>query len=95
VTFNDTTKGSRSASLPLLPTSVLRTELADLEPLEEDAPKRVLWYTPMSWLGVIRPHRRLGVIRPHSRDRDESWSASLFQTFFALAVGAQIPAIVS
>jgi hypothetical protein len=94
VTFNDITKGSRSASSPLPPTSVLRTELTDLEP-QEDAPKRVLWYTPMSWLGVIRPHRRLGVIRPHSRDRDESWSASFFQTFFALAVGAQIPAIVS
>ena len=36
---------------------VLRTELADLEP-QEDAPKRVLWCKPMSWLGVIRPHRR-------------------------------------
>ncbi len=32
---------------------------------EENAPKRVLWYKPMAWLGVIRPHRR-----------DEAWSAS-------------------
>ena len=86
VTLNDITKGGRSASSPLPPTSVLCTELADLEPQEEDAPKHVLWYTPMSWLGVIRPHRR---------DRDESWSASLCQTFLALAVGAQIPAVVS
>ena len=46
--------------------SVLRTEMADLESQEEDAPKRVLFYKPMSWLGQIRPHRR-----------DESWSASL------------------
>ena len=36
----------------------------------------------MAWLGVIRPHRR-----------DEAWSASLWQTFFAMTVGAQIPAI--
>ncbi len=75
MTFNDITKGSRSTSSPLPPTSVLRTELADLEPQEEDAPKRVLWYTPMSWLGVIRPHRR---------DRDESWSASLYCCPFSL-----------
>ena len=33
----------------------------------------------------------LGVI--WSQCRDESWSASLWQTFFSLAVGAQIPAI--
>ncbi len=46
--------------------SVLRTEMADLEPQEEDAPKRTLFYKPMSWLGQIRPHRR-----------DESWSVSL------------------
>ena len=38
----------------------------------------------MSWLGVIRAHRR-----------DEAWSASLWQTFFALTVGAQIPAIAA
>ena len=45
--------------------SVLRTEMAGLESQEEDAPKRVLFYKAMSWLGQIRPHRR-----------DESWSVS-------------------
>ncbi len=34
--------------------SVLRTEMAGLESQEEDAPKRVLFYNPMSWLGQIR-----------------------------------------
>jgi len=43
--------------------SVLRTEMENLESEEEDAPWRVLWYKPMSWLGQIRPHRR-----------DEAWS---------------------
>ena len=38
--------------------SVLRTEMAGLESQEEDAPKRVLFYKPMSWLGQIRSHRR-------------------------------------
>jgi hypothetical protein len=60
--------------------SVLRTEMANLESQEEDAPRRVLWFKPMSWLGQIRPHRR-----------DEAWSASLWQTFFAASVGAQLP----
>ena len=46
--------------------SVLRTEIAGLESQEEDAPKRILFYKPMSWLGQISPHRR-----------DEVWSASL------------------
>ena len=65
--------------------SVLRTELGDLESQEEDAPKRTLWYTPMAWLGVIRPHRR-----------DEFWSAILWQTLFATTrEGAQIPAIAA
>jgi hypothetical protein len=54
----------------------------DLESQEEDSPQRVLWYTPMSWLRQIRPHRR-----------DEAWSASLWQTFFASCVGAKIPAL--
>jgi hypothetical protein len=36
----------------------------------------------MAWLGQIRPHRR-----------DESWSASLWQTFFSTSMGAQIPVI--
>jgi hypothetical protein len=56
--------------------------MAGLESQEEDAPKRVLFFKPMSWLGLIRPHRR-----------DEAWSASLWQTFFALTMGAQIPVI--
>jgi hypothetical protein len=36
----------------------------------------------MSWLGQIRPHRR-----------DEAWSASLWQNFFAMTMGAKIPVI--
>jgi hypothetical protein len=51
--------------------SVLRTEMENLESQEEDTPRRVLWFKPMSWLGQIRPHRR-----------DEAWSASHWQTFF-------------
>ena len=62
--------------------SVLRTEMAGLESLEEDAPKRILFYTPMGWLGQIRSQRR-----------DEAWSATTWQTFFATAMGAQIPII--
>jgi hypothetical protein len=62
--------------------SVLRTEMENLESEEEDARWRVLWYKPMSWLGQIRPH-----------PRDEAWSASLWQTFFASCVGANIPAL--
>jgi hypothetical protein len=62
--------------------SVLRTEMSGLESQEEDAPKRILFLKPMSWLGQIGPHRR-----------DEAWSASLWQTFFAMNMGAQIPAI--
>ena len=46
--------------------SVLRMEMAGLESLEEDEPKRILFYKPMGWLGQIRSHRR-----------DEAWSASL------------------
>jgi hypothetical protein len=46
--------------------SVLWTEIADLESQEEDAPKRILFFKPMSWLGQIRTHRR-----------DETWSDSL------------------
>jgi hypothetical protein len=40
--------------------------MGDLEPQETDAPKRILWFKPMSWLGQIRTHRR-----------DEDWFASL------------------
>jgi hypothetical protein len=46
--------------------SVLKMEMTVLESQEEDAPNRLLFFKPMSWLGQIRPHRR-----------DESWSASL------------------
>ena len=46
--------------------SVLRTEMDGLESLEEDDPKRILFYKSMGWLGQIRSHRR-----------DEDWSASL------------------
>ena len=38
--------------------SVLCTEMGALESQEEDAPKRVLWYKPMAFWGVIRPHHR-------------------------------------
>ena len=62
--------------------SVLKTEMTDLESQEEDAPKRLLFFKPMSWLDQIRTHRR-----------DESWSASLWQTFVSTSMGAQIPAI--
>ena len=55
--------------------SVLRTEMADLESQEEDAPKRILFFMPMGWLGQIRTHRR-----------DETWSASLWQTFFSTSI---------
>ena len=37
--------------------SVLRTEMTGLESQEEDAPKRILFFQPMSWLGQIRSHR--------------------------------------
>ena len=47
--------------------SVLRTEMANLESQEEDAPKRVLSFKPMSWLGQIRPHCR-----------DEAWTPGLW-----------------
>jgi hypothetical protein len=40
------------------------------------------FFKPMSWLGQIRSHRR-----------DEAWSAGLWQTFFAMTMGAQIPVI--
>ena len=46
--------------------SVPRTEMTVLESQEEDDPKRILFFKPMSWLGQLRTHRR-----------DEAWSASL------------------
>jgi hypothetical protein len=39
--------------------SVLRTEMSGLKSQEEDAPKRILFFKTMSWLGQIRSHRRL------------------------------------
>ena len=38
--------------------SVLKTEMAGLESQEEDAPKCILFFKPMSCLGQIRSHRR-------------------------------------
>jgi hypothetical protein len=63
--------------------SVLKTEMTGLESQEEDTPKCILFFKPMSWLGQIRSHRR-----------DESWSDSLWQTFFSTSMGAQFPVIV-
>jgi hypothetical protein len=56
--------------------------MAGVESQEKDVPNRVLFYKFMSWLGQIRTHRR-----------DESWSPSLWQTFFSTSMGAQIPVI--
>jgi hypothetical protein len=44
-----------------------------LESQEEDVPKCILFFKRMSCLGQLRPHRR-----------DEAWSSSLWQTFFAI-----------
>ena len=60
--------------------SVLRTEMAGLESQGEDAPKRILFFKPMSWLGQIRSHRR-----------DETWSAFLWQTFLFRLHGRSDP----
>ncbi len=38
--------------------SVLRTEMSGLESQEEDVPKCILFFKPMSSLGQIRVHRR-------------------------------------
>ena len=56
---------SQQRIVPTVEDSVLRTEMTDLESQEEDAPKCILFFKPMSWLGQIRSHRR-----------DETWSAS-------------------
>jgi hypothetical protein len=56
--------------------------MADLESLEEDAPNHILFYTSMGWMGQIRSHRR-----------DEVWSASIWQTFFATAMGALLKSV--
>ena len=57
-------------------------EMTGLESQEEYAPRRVLFFKPMSWLGQIRPHRR-----------NESWSPSLWKTFFSTSMDTQIPVI--
>jgi hypothetical protein len=62
--------------------SVLRMEMGGVESQEEDAPRRVLFFKPMSWLGQIKTHLR-----------DESWSAGLWKTFFPTSMGDQIPVI--
>jgi hypothetical protein len=59
------------------------TEMAGLESQEEDAPKRILFFKPMSWLGQIRSHRR-----------DEALSPSLRQTFFVTSMVTQIPVLL-
>jgi hypothetical protein len=46
--------------------SVLRTEMTGLESQEEDTPKCIPFFNPMSCLGHIRSHCR-----------DETWSTSL------------------
>jgi hypothetical protein len=58
---------SQQCKVAVVEESVLRMEnqMDDLESQEEDAPKCVLFFKPMSWLGQIRTHRR---------QRDESWS---------------------
>jgi hypothetical protein len=73
---------SRQRIVDTVEESVLKTEMTDSESQEEDTPNRILFLKPMSCLGQIRPHRRY-----------ESWSASLWQTFFSTSMGAQIPVI--
>ena len=51
------TRASSALSLPV-EDLVLRTEMASLMSQEEDAPRRIFWFKPMSWLVQIRPHRR-------------------------------------
>jgi hypothetical protein len=71
-----------STGIKAVEDSVLRTEMAGLESLEEDDPKRILFFKSMGWLGQISPHRR-----------DEAWSACLWQTLFSTSMGAQIAVI--
>ena len=57
-------------------------QMGGLESQEEDVPKRIPFFKTMSCLGQIRSHRK-----------DETWCASLWQTFFSASMGAQIPVI--
>ncbi len=66
---------SQQHIVPTVEDSVLRTEMSDLESQEEDVPKCILFFKPISWLGQIRSHRR-----------DETWSTSLWQTFFSASI---------
>jgi hypothetical protein len=50
--------------------------------LDVHTPDIKSWYIPMTWLGQIRTHLR-----------DETWSGSLWQTFFVSCVGANIPVL--
>jgi hypothetical protein len=61
--------------------------MTGLESQEGDVPKCILFYKPMSWLGQIRSHRRDEVW-------SNMWSTCLWQTFFAMTMGTQIPVIV-
>ncbi len=54
--------------------------MTGLESQEENSHRGNLWFKTMSWLGQIRTYHR-----------DETWSASLCQTFFATFVGSHIP----
>jgi hypothetical protein len=56
--------------------------MTGFESQEEDVPPRVLFYKPMSWLGQVRSHHR-----------DESWPATLWQTFFSVSLDDPIPVI--
>ena len=60
--------------------SALRVEMEALEPEQEDAPARSLWYKPMACLGVPRP-----------LSQAELWSAPLWQTFFTTSIGFPVP----
>ncbi len=43
--------------------SVLRSEIADFESQEEDDPKSIHFFKPMSWLGQIRPPRSRSLLK--------------------------------
>jgi hypothetical protein len=73
-------RSSASSALPRTPSCGQRWETSSLRRRLEG----VFWYKQMACLGSLRPQHR-----------DEAWSASLRQTFFSLAVGAQIPAIAA
>ena len=64
--------------------SALRVEMEALEPEQEGAPARSLWYKPMAWLGVLRP-----------LSQAESWSVLLWQTFFTTSLGFPVPFITA